>query len=49
LIERNKEWLQVALSHLESIWNIIQEEKENGKWIDRLPKKRIYLQKSSNL
>jgi hypothetical protein len=48
LIQRNKEWLHVALTHLESIWNIIQEEKENGKWIERLPKKRINLQKEDN-
>jgi putative phage-type endonuclease len=48
LIQRNKEWLHVALTHLESIWNIIQVEKENGKWIERLPKKRINLQKEGS-
>jgi putative phage-type endonuclease len=41
LIQRNKEWLNVALKQLDDVWNIIQEEKNNGKWIDRLPKKRI--------
>lgn len=43
LIERNKEWLNVALKQLDIVWNIIQEEKDNGKWMDRLPKKRINL------
>lgn len=40
LIERNKEWLNVSLKQLEQIWNIIQHEKDNGKWMERLPKKK---------
>jgi putative phage-type endonuclease len=48
LIERNKDWLKVALEHLDMIWNIIIEEKDNGKWVDRLPKKRPNLQKVDN-
>jgi hypothetical protein len=40
--------LKVALEHLQGIWTIITEEKHNGKWIERLPKKRINLQKADN-
>jgi len=38
LVGRNQQWFQKTLHNLETSWNIIEDERVNGKWIERKPK-----------
>lgn len=40
LVKRKREWFQTAIVDLENIWKIITEERVNGEFIKRTPKKR---------
>jgi len=48
LVLRNKLWFTNAVSHIESIWNIILHERCNG-FEHRAPKKRNYIHNKNNL
>jgi putative phage-type endonuclease len=40
LVERNRAWFAAQLPEIARVWGIIVEERETGKWVERLPKKR---------
>jgi len=40
LVERNRAWFNAKLPEIARVWGIIVEERETGKWTERLPKKR---------
>lgn len=41
LVKRQREWFQAAVPLFVSLWKTIQEERVNGEWTKRAPKKRI--------
>ena len=40
VIERNRAWFESKLPAIARVWGVIVEERETGKWVERLPKKR---------
>ena len=40
LIERNRAWFDSKVPEIARVWGTIVEERETGKWVERLPKKR---------
>jgi len=39
-VERNRAWFAAQLPEIARVWAVIVEERETGKWVERLPKKR---------
>ena len=50
LVKRDKEWFNKNIEQFKNIWTIILEERINGEYIKRIPKKKIKIQKiTSNI
>ena len=45
LVLRNKEWIKSIIPKIGELWDIVLEERRTGKWIDRMPKKKVVSQK----
>jgi hypothetical protein len=48
LVKRQREWFQAAVPYFTSIWETIQEERQNGEFMKRAPKKRSIKNENEN-
>ena len=47
LVERNRTWFHANLSRIESVWRLIEAERQSGAWVARMPAKRSVVSKMS--
>jgi len=48
LVKRQKEWFNTVVPEFISLWDIIQQERLNGEFINRAPKKRVLKNENKN-